>query len=240
MLISHRMKFIFIKTSKTAGTSIESYFERFCMPADMWSQQHFRNEWTSEEGIIGYRGPGRQNETWYNHMSAEKIKQEAGDEVWSEYFKFTAVRNPFDKLVSLFSMDMYRQENPNWVADATAEANGAVAKGREIQNKDREVATFRKWLASSNISSDRKLYLIDGEECVDDYIRYENLTDDIERISNQFGLPYDPQFLPKYKSGYRNREIALADYYDYETVKLVENEYAWELERFGYSAPDIA
>lgn len=32
MLISHRKRFIFTKTAKTAGTSVESYFEQYCMP----------------------------------------------------------------------------------------------------------------------------------------------------------------------------------------------------------------
>ena len=56
MLVSHRYKFIFTKTVKTAGTSIESYFEKYCMPEGEWKESHNREEYVSETGIIGYRG----------------------------------------------------------------------------------------------------------------------------------------------------------------------------------------
>ena len=35
MIISHKHKFIFIKTRKTAGTSIELFLSRFCGPEDI-------------------------------------------------------------------------------------------------------------------------------------------------------------------------------------------------------------
>jgi hypothetical protein len=35
MIISHRHRFIFIKTRKTAGTSIEVYLSRFCGEEDV-------------------------------------------------------------------------------------------------------------------------------------------------------------------------------------------------------------
>jgi hypothetical protein len=56
MLIGHRKKFIYTKTAKTAGISIESYFENFCMPENTWKFSNSREEYVSKEGIIGYRG----------------------------------------------------------------------------------------------------------------------------------------------------------------------------------------
>ena len=35
MLISHRKKFIFTKTKKTAGTSVESVFETYCIHGNL-------------------------------------------------------------------------------------------------------------------------------------------------------------------------------------------------------------
>ena len=102
MLISHRKRFIFIKTVKTAGTSVESYFEKYCMPEGEWQEAHTRDEYVSEEGIIGYRGPDASSSTWYNHMSAQKLLDLAGRDIWDSYFKFTVIRNPFDKLISAF------------------------------------------------------------------------------------------------------------------------------------------
>lgn len=53
MLVSHRKKFIYTKTVKAAGTSVVSYFEKSCMPEGAWEFAHFRDEYVSEEGILG-------------------------------------------------------------------------------------------------------------------------------------------------------------------------------------------
>ena len=55
MLISHRKRFIYTKTVKTAGTSVESYFEPYCMREGEWSFSHSRAEYVSEAGIVGIR-----------------------------------------------------------------------------------------------------------------------------------------------------------------------------------------
>ena len=36
MLVSHSKKFIFLKTMKTAGASVEIYLERYCVPLDAY------------------------------------------------------------------------------------------------------------------------------------------------------------------------------------------------------------
>lgn len=102
LLVSHRKKFIFIKTAKTAGTSVESYFERFCLPEDAWTQVHFRDEVNCEAGMIGARGPGASKSKLRNHMSATQIKPLLDSSVWDGYFKFSVIRNPFDLIVSSY------------------------------------------------------------------------------------------------------------------------------------------
>jgi hypothetical protein len=54
MLISHRYRFICTKTVKTAGTSVENFFEEFCMPEGEWTESHGRDEYESPTGIISY------------------------------------------------------------------------------------------------------------------------------------------------------------------------------------------
>lgn len=103
MLVSHRYRFIYTKTVKTAGTSVESYFEPYCMKEGEWSFSNQRDEYISDAGIIGYRGKNRpDNCVWYNHMSAREIKNLLGQDIWDSYFKFCVVRNPFSKAVSWY------------------------------------------------------------------------------------------------------------------------------------------
>ena len=56
MLISHRHRFIYTKTIKTAVTSVEAYFEPYCMAEGAWQESHSRAEHVSPEGIVRFRG----------------------------------------------------------------------------------------------------------------------------------------------------------------------------------------
>lgn len=89
MIVSHSNKFIYLKSYKTASTSVEMFFERFCKDSD----------------IIGYRGPNPipDNCDWWNHMKPLEIKTKLNnDEVWNQYFKFGCVRNPWERTLSSY------------------------------------------------------------------------------------------------------------------------------------------
>ena len=75
MLVSHRKKFIYTKTTKTAGTSIESYFEKYCLPENEWIESHDREFYIGETGIIGCRGNKcKEDDIFISHDPAIKIK----------------------------------------------------------------------------------------------------------------------------------------------------------------------
>ena len=89
MIVSYSNKFIYVKSYKTASTSVEIFFQRLCSDSD----------------IIGYRGPNPipNNCDWWNHMTPLQIKTKLNnDEVWDQYFKFGCVRNPWDRKLSSY------------------------------------------------------------------------------------------------------------------------------------------
>jgi hypothetical protein len=98
MIISHKYRFIFIKTLKTAGTSVEVYLSPHCGPGDILT--------TIKPPVAGHeaRNQGR----FYNHFSAWGVRQVVPPEIWSSYFKFCVERNPWDKTVSDFCMLRHR------------------------------------------------------------------------------------------------------------------------------------
>ncbi|MGB4205293.1 MAG: sulfotransferase family 2 domain-containing protein [Bacteroidales bacterium] len=216
MLISHKYKFIYTKTVKTGGTSIESYFEKYCMKEGEWEFSHAREEYVSEHGIIGYRGENKTGSKFYNHMPAKQIKDLIGKELWSNYFKFCVIRNPYDKLLSAFF-------------------HFEIKRNNIITSKDQLIYRFRNWIkTASAIVNDRNKYTIDGKLCVDDFIRTESILTDLEKICNRLDIPFIPSELPKLKSGFTPSDIVLQDYFDHEADKIVRNDFAFEFETFSY------
>lgn len=233
MLISHRYRFIYTKTAKTAGTSVESFFERFCMPDGEWTQTHSRDQYVSPEGVVGYRGHTvPEGVIWWNHMPASTIKALVGEEIWDGYFKFCVVRNPFEKCISAFCHLGADYEVGGWPRIRTA-----ISRLRD-ERPNWEQRRFISYLAN-NVPVDRDKYTIDGEFCMDDVIRYENLEGDMRRICQRIGVEYDAKFLPTFKKGIRSKRSTIAALYTDESRQIVDKKFAYELEYFGYRFPEV-
>lgn len=114
MIISHKFKFIFIKTAKTAGTSLEIFLSRLCGQDDIVTPIY---------PSVPEHHP-RNHTDFYNHIEGEKIRGRVGSKIWDEYFKFCVERNPWDKTISHWCMEKARQ-NGTLSLDAYLE-NGAL------------------------------------------------------------------------------------------------------------------
>lgn len=101
MIISHKYKFIFIKTYKTAGTSLEAYLSEHCGEDDVVTPIYPPLP-THRPRNVGY---------FYNHMPATDVRSEVGDVIWRSYYKFCVERNPWDKVLSFYWMERSRNGN---------------------------------------------------------------------------------------------------------------------------------
>ncbi len=222
MLVSHTYKFIFTKTVKTAGTSVEAYFEKYCIdPAEAGTAEEYRDVSETEFGIVGARAYDAKRHKWWNHMPAAQIKTNLGDEMWDSYFKFCCIRNPFDKALSAFA----------WWSHL-----GKVKVPKDMDDQ----AKFEFWLTNEGPPLDRNKYLINGKYAMDDVIRYEHLAEDVARISKILGLPPGSEGLPTFKTGIRAGSLSPDKVYTPTTIKIVERAYAFELKHFGYQFPSPA
>jgi hypothetical protein len=99
MIISHKYRFIFVKTLKTAGTSIEVFLSQHCGPADVLTP------------ILPHVEPhqARNYDGYFNHTPAAAIRDRVGPDVWRTYFKFCVERNPWDKTLSYYHMTNARE-----------------------------------------------------------------------------------------------------------------------------------
>jgi hypothetical protein len=229
MLVSHRYKFIYTKTRKTAGSSVESYFEAFCMPEGEWTQRHFREEYVSDAGIIGFRGKAANagDAYWWNHMPAQMIRRRLGEHIWSPYFKFCVIRNPFEKAISAFYYWKRRQFRKR-----------RRRKSQKGEWTDQDPQLFENWLERGRGPMDRNLFCIKGQFALDDVIRHEILAADMQRICERLGLPWDPERLPTFKAGLRPPEATARRLYTPRSRQLVRKAYRFELRYFGYKFPE--
>ncbi|GBE53096.1 sulfotransferase family protein [bacterium BMS3Bbin14] len=239
MLISHRKKFIYFKTVKTASTSVELYFEPFCMKEGEWKFSHGREEHICSEGIVGYRGKDSAGKKWYNHMPASDIKRKVSGEVWESYFKFCVIRNPFDKLVSaFFYFDQNKMRN-SYSLTLKKKLWKVLGQKHHAQHLEREmlIRNFRLWVKSGHAFIDNDKYMIDDQSCVDYFIRFEDISGGIKHVCDQLSLPFDLQRLPRLKANSRDKRFSINDFYDEETEEAVRQLYEFEIRTFGYSLP---
>jgi hypothetical protein len=163
MLLSHRKKFINLKTIKTAGTSVEIFFEPYCLPeSSSHEEAHAITETVSDAGIVGSRMElWKKEHKFYSHMRAAEVREAVGEAVFNAYFKFCIVRNPFDKAVSFFWWTQFKKPG-RW-----DELNKAPF--------DSVRAAFSAFIQSARLPADRDVYTIDGALAVDAFIRFERL-----------------------------------------------------------------
>lgn len=189
-----------------------------------WVQLHGRSEYESSFGVIGCRGDSIPPETkWWNHMSAEKIRQQVGVDVWDSYFKFCVIRNPFEKCISA-----YEHFGPRFEMSNIIDSNNESLSNRKLG--------FLKFV-TEHAPVDRDKYTIDGIICMDDFIRFESLEEDLRRICGLLDLPFEPEYLPNFNSDIRNQESTIQNLYSLESQRIVRETFAFELETFRYELP---
>ncbi|MBK5287555.1 MAG: sulfotransferase family 2 domain-containing protein [Acidimicrobiia bacterium] len=118
MIVSHEHRFIFVKTRKTAGTSIEVFLARHLGPdaiitpvkpvVEGHTPQHYDGWFNPVPQILHQRqvkpalSDLKRRRTFYNHIPAARIQERIGAKAWRTYFKFCFERDPWDKVVSWY------------------------------------------------------------------------------------------------------------------------------------------
>jgi hypothetical protein len=227
MVLSHKYKFIFIKTAKTAGTSIEVFLSRHCGSTDVATPIEPPIEGhrpCNYEGFINpipeiLERPGKffsalqhsiaSREKFYRHMPAFEIKNRVPADVWDGYFKFCVERNPWDKVLSHYQMHAVRQ-------GGSLSLDQYLARGRFPINY------FRY--------TDRS----GGKIIVDRILRYENLLAELGDAFSQLNIPFDGTLGVTAKSEYRTDRRPYQQVFNDEQRQIVEKAFANEIELHGY------
>jgi hypothetical protein len=225
MILSHKHRFIFLKTKKTAGTSLELALCQICGPGDIITpimeaderirkglgpQNWRRHSWFRSPRSLWKRrwfkvGPADYG--YYGHMTAKEIASFIGPEIWNSYFKFAFDRNPWDRQVSHYHFRYRRSARPPSFA--------------EFLDRDRRARLYNY-----------EIYSLDGSPAVDFLGRFENLTADLANVLQTLGIDQEIE-LPRAKSSFRPAR-PYRDYYDDRTSALVADWYQSEIKLLGY------
>ena len=157
-------------------------------------------------------------------MPAEQIRDLVGEEIWKDYYKFATVRNPFDKTVSAY-----------------------FHGGKKSRMPLRDLLTFRRgprsrflsWLQRTGVRSEQGKLTVDGELCLDGWIRFEHLKSDVEATCRTLGLPWHPDQVLHLKGEHRDRSIKLRSLYSRKAMEIVRTQLHFEFKEFGYSSAQL-
>ncbi|MGD9501051.1 MAG: sulfotransferase family 2 domain-containing protein [Methyloceanibacter sp.] len=230
MIVSHKHKFIFIKTKKTAGTAIEAALSELCGPDDIITPYREESE-QDRKGLApqNYRidhpmkpkrpllrrllmRPERYYHPsvgFYEHMPARRVRDYVGEEVWRSYFKFAFDRNPWDRQVSWY---LYKTKTK------------------------RARPSFERFMASRRRAyvDNYTLYTIDGAVAVDFIGRYERLQEDLNAALARAGAGRSVTIPRTNITPNKDEARDYRSYYSAETRALVADWYRPEIELLGY------
>ena len=172
MIINHKYKFIFIKSFKTAGTSLEIALSKFCDNKDIITPIIEEDEKIRK--ALNYRGPQNYNDM-KEHMPVSEIRKKIDVDIINNYFKFVTIRNPFDQIISA-----YYWHN---------ESKKKEKKFFIFKKKPKKFNDFFKIKAKNIFEDEFNRYTENNKVLVNYFIKYENLKEDLEKISIKLKLP---------------------------------------------------
>ena len=202
MIISRSRRFVFVHVHKTAGEAVTlallPYLGRddLVLGATVWGKLrdiHYRRA----------RGISK-------HSSAKVLRAHLGAEAWQEFFTFTFVRHPFDRVQSFYAylgMMIDRRQGPGprnllyalpflergdplkWPAMRAYRATGCFS----------EFIRHPEFLADPGARSQHAMLADgDGRVLVDFVGRFERLAADFGQVTARLGLPEVP--LPRHNA----------------------------------------
>ena len=211
MIVSHKHKFIFIHIPRTAGTRVS---KSICKRIGVKNWKKFIGEPSS---LI--EGKVEENGEWVGnkHIRAKKLKKLVGGKVWKSYFKFSFVRNPWDRAISVY---LHNRKN---------------SKLKNVWPKSKKmfrIALKAKYnLLGSNSVQQIDYVTDDRNKVILDFVgKFENLSEDFKFVTKSIGISckinrvYD-------STGKKNH----VEWYDESSKNVIRREKKDDINKFNYN-----
>ena len=154
------------------------------------------------------------------HKTAQEKIHEIGETNWNKTFTFTVVRNPWDKVVSMYHWRVKR--NHTELRDKPVEFNDWVRltfseKSTYYYDNPKMFMPQFEWISNRS-----------GEIAVNKIMRFESLSSEFEELAHILGRRSTLPHVKKSDRGdYRK-------YYDEETAEIVADWFDKDVSQFGY------
>ena len=236
-IVSHTHRYIFLKSRKTAGTSVEKWLsgalkkgdwiatapENLPLPVGFWDSSNTLAYGRLEKTLkrVCRYGLGFPKGTLFReHMVAAEVRAAVSETIWQSYTKIVIERDPWDRFISLW----------RWRA---SEAGPRVDFDTFLDMVELE-STSDAVRGYSNLP----IYTIDGAVVVDRVLRYHVLRSELDHLRSALSLPLSLDALPNRKSGYRKQEDDLRTLSNGQVARIARV-CAEEISLLGWSYADL-
>jgi Sulfotransferase family len=168
----------------------------------------------------------------HKHFTARELRQIHGAATWNSTFKFSFVRNPWDRLVSWWSMIDNSRDHIDQARPPNAFFGYVLGRAQSFEDFllrcDDEIVDSdgRKDIFRNQID-----YLVDdsGATMIDFIGRFERLQEGFDEISRRLGRA--SVALARTNA---SQHAAYTEYYTPATADIVAKRYARDIAQFGY------
>lgn len=186
-MISRQHKYIFVHCQKCGGESVELAL--------------------AGRVDVGYGGDPFEGGP-ERHFPAKQYISKYGQDMWDEYFTFSFVRNPWDRVISWI-----RYRDIRWKLYGGKLDSDIIKK---------EVVGF--------VRHSYKSFLFNGDTLLPKFVgKLENFQEDFNIVCDKIGIPQ--RELPHEN---KTKHKHYTEYYDGETREIVAKQFKEDIEIFGY------
>jgi len=205
-MISIAKNFLFIHIPKTGGNSIQNILKNYSEDEIVIRASH-------QDGVERFGVHNKKYNT-NKHSTLSHYKFCLSTKVYHSLFKFSVIRNPWDRMISYyFSPHLQATE---WNRDNFLKL---LNRAQTLRHHICEEA-----LSEKNVDASKKL-----DSDIDFLIKFENLNEDFKKICKIIDIPFE-----KLPVRNKSQHEHYSNYYDEELIQIVNDKFHEEIVFMNY------
>jgi hypothetical protein len=206
MIYSNKHNFLLLKNYKVGGTSLEVELSQILEESAIVTPIDPPNELHKPRNF----------DKFYNHISYKNIEDIIGKDVLDKSRSVVFVRNPFDVVLSHMYMSFY------WSGIKNPKRSDVSDYFENKTNLNKITSLMsRSTYAKDNVIMAKTVY------------KYEDGLEQINETLEKVGI--DKISIKAKEKKYKPKDIRPLDVFTSDQIKSIREDWAWEIDKFGYS-----